>query len=251
MGRVSGKVALITGGASGIGAACARMLAEEGARVVVTDIDDPAGEALAEELGDAARYTHLDVREESDWHAAVKLAQDAFGGLNVLVNNAGAPDKFIIEETTLDDWRGMMAINNDGVFLGCKAAIAGMKETGGSIINMSSIHGIQAAPYAAAYSAAKGAVRLLTKSVALYCAENGYRIRCNSVHPGYVLTPLLEDAFSRAENPNEMRDMIHARHPIGRIGTPEDVAYGVLYLASDESAFVTGSELVIDGGYLL
>lgn len=256
MERVAGKTILITGGASGIGAACARMLVAEGGRVMLTDIDDRAGEALTNELGDRAGYHHHDVRNEDHWVRAVAATKDAFGGLDVLINNAGIAEDGPIEEQSLEDWRALMAINNDAVFLGCKAAIAAMKNNaqqgrGGSIINMSSVHGIKAAAYAPSYSASKGAVRLLTKAVAQYCAQLGYGIRCNSVHPGYVMTPLLEKAFERSENGEAMYQMILDQHPLGRLGTPEDVAHAVVYLASDEAAFMTGSELVIDGGYLL
>ena len=256
MERVAGKTILITGGASGIGAACARMLVAEGANVVLTDIDDSAGKALAMALGSQARYARQDVRDEAAWDAVIETTVQTFGRLDVLINNAGIAEDGPIEEQSLEDWRTLMAINNDAVFLGCKAAITAMKNNaqqgrGGSIINMSSVHGIKAAAYAPSYSASKGAVRLLTKAVAQYCAQLGYGIRCNSVHPGYVMTPLLEKAFERSENGKAMYQMIVDQHPLGRLGTPEDVAHAVVYLASDEAAFVTGSELVIDGGYLL
>jgi 3(or 17)beta-hydroxysteroid dehydrogenase len=261
--RVAGKVAIVTGAASGIGAACARELAREGARVVLTDVADAEAEAVAAQItargGHAIALRH-DVTAEHDWQAVIATTIDKFGQLDVLVNNAGIASRSSLLDTTLDDWRAVMRVNLDGVFLGTRAAIGAMQRTErppehlGSVVNMSSILGLVGSAGVAAYSASKGAVRLFTKSVALECAERGWRVRVNSAHPGYIATPLLETALARraaAEGSDAaiLRAQLVERHPLGRLGTAEDIANGVVYLASDESAFVTGCELVIDGGY--
>ncbi len=261
--RVAGKVAIVTGAASGIGAGCARALAREGACVVLTDIAYAEAEAAAAEIaqsgGSAAAFKH-DVTVEEDWAAVIDATIEKFGHLDVLVNNAGIASRGSLLDTTLDDWRALMRVNLDGVFLGTRAAIKAMQAAGrstdhvGCVINMSSVLGLVGAAGVAAYSASKGAVRLFTKSVALECADKGWRVRVNSIHPGYISTPLLEKALARraaaeGTDVNVLRAQLVERHPIGRLGTSEDVANGVVYLASDESAFVTGCELVIDGGY--
>jgi len=251
MGRLDGKVALVTGGAKGIGAGCVRMMVAEGARVMITDIDDASGEALAGELGAAARYCSHNTTNEAAWRRAIDATVEAFGRLDVLVNNAGTGLEQDIERQSTDDFRRIMAVNAEGVYLGCKLAIEVMKKNGGSIINMSSVYGLRGSADAPAYSTSKGAVRLLTKSVAAYCARERNGIRCNSVHPGHIDTPLLEESFQMAEDPAMIRQAVTDLHPIGRLGHTDDVAYGVVYLASDESDFVTGSELVIDGGFML
>lgn len=251
-GRVADKVALITGAAEGIGAASARALGAEGATLVLTDINDDGVKALAAELakdGVAAVALKHDVTDEAAWQAAIALALSRFGKLDVLVNNAGIAFVGKTEETTLADWRRMLAVNLDGVFLGTKHALRAMKGKGGSIINISSILGIDGAATAAAYCASKGGVRLFTKAVALECGEAGTGIRVNSVHPGYIHTSMFDSdiaAFGSLENKLEK---VSALHPIGRIGQPEEVAAGIVFLASDESSFITGAELVIDGGY--
>ena len=247
MGRLDGKVALISGGARGQGATEARMLAMEGASVVFGDILDDAGkqvEAQIRELGGEATYVHLDVTSEADWQSAVDTAVSAYGKLNVLVNNAGILIRKTLEETTGEDWDRIMSINAKGVFLGTRAAIPAMREAGGgSIVNISSTAGLVSSPSgSASYTATKGAVRLLTKSTAIQYAREG--IRCNSVHPGPIETDMIQDSLN---DPAQM-ELRMQRLPMGRVGKPEDVAYGVIYLASDESSFVTGSELVIDGG---
>ncbi len=247
MGRLDGKVALISGGARGQGATEARMLAMEGASVVFGDILDDEGrqvEAQIRELGGEATYVHLDVTSESDWQSAVDIAVSAYGKLNVLVNNAGILIRKTLEETTGEDWDRIMSINAKGVFLGTRAAIPAMRESGGgSIVNISSTAGLVSSPSgSASYTATKGAVRLLTKSTAIQYAREG--IRCNSVHPGPIETDMIQDSLS---DPAQM-ELRMQRLPMGRVGKPEEVAYGVIYLASDESSFVTGSELVIDGG---
>ncbi|TAM76636.1 glucose 1-dehydrogenase [bacterium] len=252
MKRVEGKVALVTGGAMGIGNACALLLAREGARVVVSDVDERDGAQVAREVAALTEGTFVahGVASEAAWEAAIDQTLRRFGRLDVVVNNAGTGTTGHVEETTLESWRHLMSINCDGVFLGIKHAIRAMKASGGgSIINLSSILGLVGDAGAAAYSASKGAVRLLTKSAALHCARAGYRIRVNSVHPGYIVTPMVEHYLSVQSDPVAARKAIEALHPVGHLGEADDVAYGVLYLASDESRFVTGSELVIDGGY--
>jgi NAD(P)-dependent dehydrogenase (short-subunit alcohol dehydrogenase family) len=253
VGRVEGKVAVVTGGALGIGKACAQVLAKEGAKVVITDIKEAEGRALAEEIqaaGGQALFVRQDVAQEAEWQAVVAATLQAFGRLDILVNNAGIGTSVNIEEETLAGWRRLMSINLDAVFLGTQYAIKTMKGSGGgSIVNISSIEGLVGDPSIAAYNASKGGVRLLTKSAALYCAKGGLNIRVNSVHPGYILTPMIEQAAAASPDGAAMYKYLESLHPVGHLGEPDDIAYGVLYLASEESKFVTGSELVIDGGY--
>jgi NAD(P)-dependent dehydrogenase (short-subunit alcohol dehydrogenase family) len=249
--RLAGKIAIITGAGSGIGLASAELFAREGASVVVTDINEPAGRAVAEKMGAAAIFLPLDTRQESQWEAVLEETQARFGRLDILVNNAGVPTCELIEETSLARWRSVMAINLDGVFLGVKLGIGAMKKTGGgSIVNISSVAGLVGTPRTATYSASKAGVMLLSKCAALECAELGYNIRVNSVHPGIIETPLAAQVFEKLGNGDAAagRKLLVDMHPIGRMGRIEDVANGVLYLACDESAFVTGSGLVIDGG---
>jgi NAD(P)-dependent dehydrogenase (short-subunit alcohol dehydrogenase family) len=246
MGRVDGKVALITGGASGIGLAAARLFLDEGAKLVLTDRDKSA--ALAA-LGTSPSFHLLDVTREDDWIAVTDAVVAEFGRLDVLVNSAGVALLRDIETTTLDEWRALMAVNLDGTFLGCKHAVRVMKERGGgSIVNMSSVAGLIGSGNLAAYSASKGGVRLLTKSVALHCARKGYNIRCNSVHPSFVETPMLRAMIAAARDPAKMEANYAGAAPLGRLAQPIEVARTVLFLASDESAFTTGAELVVDGG---
>ncbi len=247
MGRLEGKVALISGGARGQGAVEARMFAAEGAKVVIGDILDQEGKAVEAQIrgsGAEATYVHLDVTSDSDWRSAVDTAISSYGRLDVLVNNAGIVTRSSIEDTTEEEWDRVMAVNAKGVFLGTKHAIPAMRRGGyGSIVNISSTAGLVGNPRGScAYTASKGAVRLFTKLTAVQHAKD--RIRCNSVHPGPIDTPMILEAMpDAADREARLRVM-----PLGRIGTSEDVAYGVLYLASDESSYVTGSELVIDGG---
>ncbi len=256
-GRVAGKVALITGAAEGIGAESARALGREGAQLVLTDINDNGVKSLVAELernGHAAIGVHHDVSDERDWEAVMAAALSRFGRLDVLVNNAAIAFVGPTAETTLADWRRMLAVNLDSVFLGTKHAIRAMtgKEgagKGGSIINISSILGIDGAATAAAYCASKGGVRLFTKSVALECGEAGNGIRVNSLHPGYIHTSMFETDIAAYGSFDAKMKKVSALHPIGRVGQPEEIAAGVVFLASDESSFMTGSELVIDGGY--
>ncbi len=258
MGRVANKVVIVTGAALGLGAASALMLAKEGATVVLADIRDEEGQALSKRIeltGSEALYVHHDVASEESWQALVERTLSRFGRIDVLVNNAGVVASAAPEEQTLQQWRWLMSINLDGVFLGTKQAIIAMKsyppKQGGSIINLSSIEGLVGDPQLGAYNASKGGVRLYTKSVALYCAKAGLDIRVNSIHPGYIWTPMVE-SYLRSQGDGDMtarRREIAAMHPVGRIGEPDDIAYGVVYLASNESKFMTGAELVIDGGY--
>jgi 3(or 17)beta-hydroxysteroid dehydrogenase len=249
-GRVEGKVALVTGGASGLGAASVRMLVREGARVAITDITEETGQALAKELGEAARFWRLDVTREEDWESVVDAVLATFGRLDVVVNNAGIGIVKDVETMSLKEWRLVNAVNLDGVFLGCKHGIRGMRQCGakGSIINMSSVAGLVGVAAFPAYSASKGGVRLLSKSVALHCAQKGYGIRCNSVHPVFVETPMVEALASTSGNAAVAKERMAKAIPIGRLGEPDEVAYAVVYLASDESRLMTGSEFVLDGG---
>ena len=249
MGRMDGKVALISGGARGMGAAEAALFAAEGAAVVVGDILDAEGEAVAAGIraaGGQCAYARLDVRSETRWQDAVAAAVSHFGRLNVLVNNAGiGSSPFLIHEEPVDLWDRTMDVNLKGVYLGTRAAIPALRAAGGgSIINISSQLGIVAVPYSgAAYQTAKGGVRIFTKAAALQYAADG--IRVNSVHPG----PIVTDMTRAGRNDPERLATMLARIPMGRYGEPEEVAHAVLYLASDESAFVTGSEVVVDGGW--
>ena len=253
MKRVQDKVAIVTGGAVGIGRATCLALAKEGAKVAVTDLQDDDGRKVVEEIknaGGTAEYWHLDVSSESGVKDVFAKILDRLGGLDVLVNNAGisGTDK-PTHEITEEEWDQVMAVNVKGVFLCTKHALSIMRGSGGgSIINLSSIYGIISARDLPAYHASKGAVRLMTKTDALLYAKD--RIRVNSVHPGFIWTPLVEELGKRSdEGVEKFREQLDGLHPIGHVGEPDDIAWGIVYLASDESKFVTGSELVIDGGY--
>jgi NAD(P)-dependent dehydrogenase (short-subunit alcohol dehydrogenase family) len=256
-GRVEGKIALVTGGAQGLGEAAARMLVREGARVAVTDVNIDGARRVAQSLnetrkGSAVAIAH-DVTQEGDWRRALEETERAFGGLHVLVNNAGIGLTKDLEDVSLEEWRRVHAIDLDGVFLGCKLSLQLMAKTvkstglGGSIVNISSISGIIAGHNMAAYNSAKAGVRHLSKSVALYCARKGYGIRSNSVHPVFIATPILDGLVQRFGR-EEAYAKLGRQVPLGHIGEPDDIAYAVLYLASDESKFVTGAELKVDGG---
>jgi 3(or 17)beta-hydroxysteroid dehydrogenase len=250
MGRLDGKVALVTGAASGLGRATVLRLAEEGASVLCCDIDEAGGQAVAKEVGDRAFFLRHDVVSESDWEAAIATAQERFGGLHAVVNNAGIVVARAITETTVEQWRRVMSINAEGVFLGCKHAMIAMRESGGSIINLSSAAGLLGTPSFAAYSASKGAVRLLTKTVAGHCMLLGLPVRCNSIHPGGIDTPMtqgLGDA-SQGAGPDTLALMAKIMDTPSPLGEPNDIANLVVYLASDESKLMNGAELAIDGG---
>jgi len=251
MGRVSGKVALITGGASGLGSATAQVLAEQGARVVITDIDEDAGARVAAGIGHGVLFIKQDVAREEDWQRVMSQITDEYGKLDILVNNAGLLHMASIEDTSLEDWRRIHAVNSDGVFLGCKYAVETMKGTteNGSIINISSGAGLRPISLVPAYGASKSVVWNLTRTTALHCAESGYPIRCNSIHPGVIRTPMMESTVPEGEDMEAMMALHAEVHPMKRLVTVEDVALSILYLASDESAIVTGVALPVDGGY--
>lgn len=249
MGRVDGKIAIVTGAASGIGRACARLLAAEGATVLLTDRNVAGAEAAAAELGAPHAARALDVTDPAAWAAAVGEVVRAHGRLDVLVQAAGIAVLRDIEQTTLEEWRLVHRVNSEGTFLGCQAALGAMKGAGGgSIVNVSSVAGIVADPDMAAYCASKGAVRMLTKAVALHAARAGAGIRCNSVHPAFIDTPMVGEMLAQGEARGLTRQKLARAIPLGRIGEADDVARAVLYLASDESRFVTGAELILDGG---
>ncbi len=240
MDRVKDKLCIVTGAASGLGKCSAELLAAEGAKLLLADIDDAAGEALAAALPDA-HYQHCDVSSEADWQALMAKA-DALGGLDVLVNNAGIALMATIESTTLEQWDRVQRINSTSVFLGCKHGVQAMKERGGAIINMSSIAAMVGVPLFAAYTASKGAVRALTKTVALYCQQKDYGIRCNSIHPGGINTPMGAKALDDAD----AEDLTLLTDAGTSMGEPEDVGWMVVYLASDESRHVNGAEMLVD-----
>jgi NAD(P)-dependent dehydrogenase (short-subunit alcohol dehydrogenase family) len=241
--RLDGKVALISGGASGIGLAIARIFVSEGAKVALADISEEAGQKSADELGENAMFVKLNVTDESDWEDAFKAVVDHFGEVNVVVNNAGAGDGNSVETMPLETWNKIISINGTGVFLGTKHGIQNLKQFGGgSIINMCSIEGIVGESIAPAYDFTKGGVRIFSKSSALYCAENKLNIRVNTIHPGYIHTPMVDPS-------PELVAMETAKTPLGHLGEPEDIAWMAVFLASEESKFATGAEFVVDGGY--
>ena len=262
--RLDGKVALITGAARGIGAECARHLAAAGARVMLTDVLDELGEDTAATLrasGATAEYHRLDVTCERDWQNTIAATIGAFGGLDVLVNNAGIEIMGAITDVSLDDFRRIMAINVDGVFLGCQKAVGAMRPgglagRGGAIVNMSSVAGLIGVPWLSAYGASKGAVRLITKDVAVECGRLGYGIRCNSIHPGVVASQMADSFLHKNQalaggtaSLDEIRAAFLHAHPIGRMGEPADIAHAVRFLASEASSWITGVELPVDGGW--
>lgn len=255
-GRVVGKVALVTGGTGGIGQAIALRLGQEGAHVALTDIEPAQGAAVVEVLraqGVKAAFFFHDVREEASWKTVVEAVIDRFGRLDILVNNAGIalppPESF--ELTSFDDWRRIMSVNLDGVFLGCREGVAAMKDSGGgSIINIGSVAAFVGTPGGSAYGSSKGGVRSLTRQAAVMCARKSIPVRINAVHPCYVRTPLSEASAARRVGPDKAVDALRDLHPFRCLGEPDDVAYAVLFLASDESRLVNGTDLVVDGALL-
>ncbi len=252
MGRAAGKVVLVTGAGSGIGRATATLLAAEGATVIVTDINRVGGLETVQQIGDlqdggGARFEEQDTSREVDWKRIIDDILAREGRLDGLVNNAGIAGPFpsTFENETVEQWQRILSINVQGVFLGCKHGVPALRASGGgSVVNLSSLAAFLGTPDLSAYGASKGAVRQFTKTVAMDCARKGYKVRCNSVHPGVILTPMGEGILPSDKAKDRMRKHI----PIGEFGTPQDIAYGILYLISDESRFVTGTELVIDGG---
>ncbi|AOW21249.1 MULTISPECIES: SDR family oxidoreductase [Flavobacteriaceae] len=254
MNRVKNKVAIVTGGASGLGKSSAILLAREGAKIVVTDIDEEDGKKVVQQIkanGGEAIFIKQDVSKEDEWKNVIETTLKTFGKLHILANSAGIGLGGTVEEVTLEDWKNLIDVNLNGTFLGTQYGIKGMKETGegGSIINFSSIEGLIGDPNLPAYNASKGGVTIFTKSAALHCARQGYGIRINSIHPAYIWTPMVENFLKAQGDVEEGKKQLESLHPVGHLGEPDDIGYGVVYLASDESKFMTGSELVIDGGY--
>jgi 3(or 17)beta-hydroxysteroid dehydrogenase len=247
MSRVADKVVLVTGAGSGIGRATAKLLAAEGATVIVSDINRAGGLETVQQIGGKARFEEHDTAQEADWKRIVDEILAREGRLNGLVNNAGiaGPYPATFETETVEQWQKILSINVQGVFLGCKHSVQAMRQSGGgSIVNTSSLAAFLGTPDLSAYGASKGAVRQFTKTVAMDCARKGYKVRCNSVHPGIIMTPMGQGILPDEKKRERLRKAI----PVGEFGAPEDIAYGILYLISDESRFVTGAELVIDGG---
>ncbi|MDX3911453.1 MAG: SDR family oxidoreductase [Sphingobium sp.] len=252
--RLEGKKALVTGAAQGLGSAIATELAAEGARVLLTDLNEAGATAVANQINrefGASRAFAIrhDVTNQADWRRAIEAARSELGGLSVLVNNAGIVITGSVEDLDMDEWRRGMSVNVDSVYLGCKAALPLMRENQpASIVNLSSIAGLVASHNFANYNASKAAVWLLTKSIALHCARNGWDIRCNSIHPAFIRTPILNDLAKSGEDVVELHAKLARQVPLGRLGEPSDVAHAVTYLASDESRFMTAAELKLDGG---
>ena len=247
MGRLKDKVAIITGAAKGLGEANSRLFVSEGAHVIMTDVDTKNGERVAAEIGEKATFYKQDVRDEDGWVSLINQVMADHGRLDILVNNAGVVEAGTIETQSAEDYRFVMAVSVDGTFFGCKHAIPAMKKSGGSIINMASIASVQGAPNVIAYCAAKGAVESLSRGIAAHCANNKLDIRCNSIHPSAILTPMVKsmpEKIAKAKIGNDNPSMVKAM----KIGEPNDVANTVLFLASDESKFISGTRIIIDNG---
>jgi len=246
--RLHDKVALITGGASGIGLCCARRFVDEDAKVVITDRDVPAGRIAEREIGENIRFFPQDVTDEHQWDGIVQNTIDTFGAVDILVNCAGVFRRGNIEDTSISLWRDIIGVNLEGTFLGCRAAVRAMKDKGGAIVNLSSTSGMVGDADYAAYDASKGGVRLLTKSIAVYCARERYSIRCNSVHPGNIDTPMVQNLIAAQPDPQAEARLWRAGLRMGRFGRPEEVASLVLFLSCDESSYINGAEIIVDGG---
>jgi len=249
--RLAGKIAFISGGASGIGEASARRFVAEGACVVIGDLNTERAAAVVAELGSAARYVPLDVTQENSWREAIAAVDSLHGRLDVLVNSAGISIAGDIENCDYEMWQRHHRINADGVFLGCKYGLGFMKDTtrAGAIVNLSSTLGLRAHGDFVAYGASKAAVWSITRSVALHCCQKSYPIRCNAIHPGATMTPMMQGVLDGASDPAQMQEILAAGHPMKRIGQPEELASAILFLASDEASFITGVSLPVDGGY--
>ncbi|HEV3426813.1 MAG TPA: SDR family oxidoreductase [Paraburkholderia sp.] len=247
--RLKGKIAIITGAASGVGKADALLFAQEGARVVLTDVNEEAGRAVAAQIGDAALFVRHDIASETGWNDVFGAAQKQFGTPNVLVNNAAILQLGSIEDATLEQWQRIMRINAEGYFLGCQAAVRAMKEKGGAIVNMSSVAALGGLGAFCAYSASKGAVTALTRAIAAHCKTQGYKVRANTIHPDGILTPMTEPFFGSAEAGRAQ--LTESVDPRSRMCLPEDIAQLVLFLASDESRFINGSEYRIDNAQMI
>lgn len=248
-GELAGKVALITGGADGIGAACARRFAAESATVVIADIQDQLGQSLAEALGNQGAFVHLDVADAQSWQSALSVLQSHLPGLHILVNNAGISTPGDLSKITPEVFRNVLQINTDSVFLGCKVMLPWMAVSGGgAIVNISSAAGIKPGADFPSYGASKAAVNYLTKSIALYCARQKMNVRVNTVAPGSVMTPMVERNIASSPDPKASMAWRNNVHPMGRIGRPEEIAEAVLFLASERASFITGAELAVDGG---
>lgn len=250
MGLLDGRRAVITGGGSGIGRGVARAMIDAGALVVITDLDAAKGEAVAEALGADCTFFPHDVTSEASWERVLGQAADNLGGVDALVNCAGIFEGATIEDASLQHWRQVMSVNCEGVMLGCKHAVRVMKTSGGAIVNVASTAAERGVSRYVAYAASKAAVLSITRSTALHCAERGHPVRCNAVLPGATETPLLERHFEASRDAERTRDRYAAMHPVGRLGRPEDIAGAIVYLVSDAAAFVTGTSLPVDGGYL-
>ncbi|MEL6183833.1 MAG: glucose 1-dehydrogenase [Myxococcota bacterium] len=249
MGRLDGKTAIITGAAGGIGRAIASLFVNEGAKVMVTDLNEEGVTELAGSLGDSARGMAQDVMDQARWKEVVDASVEHFGGLSVLVNNAGSGVAKSLEEMSLEEWRWVHAVNADSVFLGTQASLPALAASGaGSIVNVSSVAGIVGDPNLTAYCAAKGSVRMFTKASALYCAQRKYPIRVNSVHPGFIDTPMAQAMIDLSPDPARMKQNLMRSSPLKRLGKPEEVAELVCFLASDGAGYVNGAEMVVDGG---
>ena len=252
MGRLDNKVAIITGAAQGIGETTARLFVKEGACVVIADMNETIGNQVAERLGEKAAFFKLDVSDYQNWKDCIAFTTKTFGKLTTLINNAGISYRKDVADTTIQEWERTIAVNQTGVFYGIQLAIEEMRGNGEkcSISNASSIEGIVAESAFFAYCATKGSVTLMTKAAALYCGENRLKIRVNAVHPGYILTPMAyDDAKQNGQSIEEYSEEFIIKHPIGYLGKPEDIAYGYVYLSSDEADFVSGTSLAIDGCY--